>query len=276
MLLKKEQVDKLLILHSGYKSVEEIADIMGLPMMFVESELKRRGYSPIYAKDKQTAPYTLFTEYEKKGNDDMAKKKCLTPEQKAEIIRLREEGVRVSEIAERFDVIENTIYTVLKKYKEHEGQIADEIHDKDVNDAANDNYVCNEVTGDTGIDAYLADWSRKEPDTAATVTDSEQENVCENIPADIIPENSENVKADDDLLPSAVVDAISDKIDMLYDKIAECDRKAQEIQKARANAENDLNELKAFLRKNGYAEIVKMMASNAEWRALQGESTNSM
>ena len=62
MLLKKEQVDKLLILHSGYKSVEEIADIMGLPTMFVIEELKRRGYRPIYAKDKQTVPYSLFTE----------------------------------------------------------------------------------------------------------------------------------------------------------------------------------------------------------------------
>ena len=112
--------------------------------------------------------------------------------------------------------------------------------------------------------------AKKKPDTVAPVTDSEQEDVCENIPADIIPENSENVKTED-VLPCAVVDAISDKIDMLYDKIAECDRKAQEIQKARANAENDLNELKAFLRKNGYVEIVKMLASNAEWRALQGE-----
>ena len=122
----------------------------------------------------------------------------------------------------------------------------------------------------------ICEKAKKEPDTVAPVTDSEQENVCENIPADIIPENAENVKTDDDLLPCAVVDAISDKIDMLYDKIAECDRKAQEIQTARANAENDLNELKAFLRKNGYVEIVKMLASNAEWRAFQGESPNSM
>ena len=112
--------------------------------------------------------------------------------------------------------------------------------------------------------------AKKKPDTAATVTDSEQENTYEDIPADIIPDNSENVK-DDDILPCAVVGAIADKIDMLYDKITECDRKAQEIQTARANAENDLNELKAFLRKNGYVEIVKMLASNAEWRALTNE-----
>lgn len=268
MLLKKEQVDKLLILHSGYKSVEEIADIMGLPMMFIESELKRRGYRPIYAKDKQTAQYELFTEYEKKGYDDMAKKKCLTPEQKAEIIKLREEGVRVSEIAERFDVIENTIYTVLKKYKEHEEQIADEIHDKDVNDAADDEHLCYEVTGDTDIDAYLADRKVKEPDTVAAVSDSEQEDLVE-VPADIIPDNSENVKPVDDLLPCAVVDAIADQIDRLYDKITECDRKAQKIEQARANVENDLKELRVFLRENGYGDVVKALDSGAKWRALK-------
>ena len=67
------------------------------------------------------------------------------------------------------------------------------------------------------------------------------------------------------------MDALADKIDMLYDKIAECGRKIQEIEQVRANAENDLNELKTFLRKNGYVEIVKVLASNAKWRALQDE-----
>ena len=114
--------------------------------------------------------------------------------------------------------------------------------------------------------------AKKEPDTVAAVSDSEQEIVCDNIPADIIPEKSENVKTDDDLLPCAVVDAIADQIDRLFDKIAECDRKAHEIQTARANAENDLNELKAFLRKNGYVEIVKVLASNAKRRALTNEN----
>ena len=68
------------------------------------------------------------------------------------------------------------------------------------------------------------------------------------------------------------MNAVANEIDRLYDTISQCDRKAQEIQTARANAENDLNELKAFLRKNGYVEIVKMLASNAEWRALTNES----
>ena len=203
--------------------------------------------------------------------------KKLTQDDKQEIIRLRIEGnVPVKTIAEKFHVSKSSIFNIVSEWKQHgdsvfsEDEIRNELHEQTISEAAEDDHNCYEVTGDTDIDAYMADRNEKKPDTVAPVTDSEQENVCENIPADIIPENSENVKTED-VLPCAVVDAISDKIDMLYDKIAECDRKAQEIQKARANAENDLNELKAFLRKNGYVEIVKMLASNAEWRALQGE-----
>ena len=170
--------------------------------------------------------------------------KKLTSEDKQEIIRLRvEENVPAKSIAEKFRVSKSAVFNIIAEWKKH---------------------------GDSAISN-----DEKEPDTVAPVTDSEQEIVCDNIPVDIIPDNSENVKTDD-ILPCAVVDAIADKIDMLYDKIAECDRKAQEIQTARANAENDLNELKAFLRKNGYVEIVKMLASNAEWRAFQGESANSL
>ncbi len=167
--------------------------------------------------------------------------KKLTQDDKQEIIRLRvEDNVPVKLIAEKFRVSKTAVFNIISEWKKHgESAISDD---------------------------------EKEPDTVAAVSDSEQEIVCKNIPADIIPENAENVKADDDLLPCAVVDALADKIDMLYDKIAECGRKIQEIEQARANAENDLNELKAFLRKNGYVEIVKMLASNAEWRALTNES----
>ena len=181
---------------------------------------------------------------DKKLTKEEAMKK-LTQYDKQEIIRLRmEQNIPVKLIAEKFHVSKTAVFNIVSEWKKHgESAISEE---------------------------------KKEPDTAAPVTDSEQEIVCENIPADIIPDISENVKTDDDLLPCAVVDAIADKIDMLYDKITECDREMQKIRDARANAENDLNELKAFLRKNGYVEIVKMLASNAEWRALQGESANSL
>ena len=169
--------------------------------------------------------------------------KKLTSEDKQEIIRLRvEDNVPVKLIAEKFHVSKTAVFNIVSEWKKQ---------------------------GESAISK-----DEKEPDTVATVTDSEQE-ICEDIPADIVSQETENVK-DNDILPCAVVDAIADQIDRLYDKIAECDRKAQEIQTARANAENDLNELKTFLRKNGYVEIVKVLASNAKWRELQGESSNSL
>ena len=116
--------------------------------------------------------------------------------------------------------------------------------------------------------------SKEKPDTVAAVTDSEQEDVCENIPADIIPDISENVKTDD-ILPCAVVDAVANEIDRLYDKIAECDRKIQKIKDARANAEYSLIELKAFLKKHGLGDIIKTLDLNAERRTLN-ESANSL
>ena len=165
--------------------------------------------------------------------------KRLTAEQKAEIIRLRiDEGLPVWGIAEKFGLSKTAVFNIVSEWKKH---------------------------GNAAISE-----EEKKPDTAATVTDSEQE-ICVEVPADIVPQETENVKTDDDLLPCAVVDAIADQIDRLFDKIAECDRKAQEIQTARANAENDLNELKAFLKKNGYGDVVKALDSGAKRRALQGE-----
>lgn len=165
--------------------------------------------------------------------------KKITQEQKQEIIRLRmEQNVPVKLIAEKFHVSKSAVFNIISEWKKHgESAISDD---------------------------------EKEPDTFAAVTDSEQEDVCENIPADIIPDNSENVKPDD-ILPCAVVDAVANEIDRLYDKMTECDRKVQEIKDARANAENELKELRVFLRKNGYGDVVKALDSGAKWRALQGE-----
>ena len=112
--------------------------------------------------------------------------------------------------------------------------------------------------------------AKKEPDTAATVTDSEQEDLVD-VPADIVPQEAENVKADDDLLPRAVVDAIADQIDRLYDRLTECDREMQKIRDARESVAKSLLELRAFLKKNGYGDVVKALDSGAKWRTLQGE-----
>ena len=166
--------------------------------------------------------------------------KRLTQEQKQEIIRLRIEGnVPVKAIAEKFHLSKSAVFNIISKWKEHgESAISDD---------------------------------GKEPDTVAAVSDSEQEIVCENIPADIIPENSENVKTED-VLPCAVVDAVANEIDRLYDVMVECDRKIQKIKGARNNAEYSLIELKAFLKKHGLGDIIKTLDLNAERRALTNEN----
>ena len=176
---------------------------------------------------------------EKKLTLEEAMKK-LTSEDKQEIIRLRvEDNVPAKTIAEKFHVSKSAVFNIVSEWKKHgESAISDD---------------------------------EKEPDTVAPVTDSEQENVCENIPADIIPEKAENVKADD-ILPCAVVDAVANEIDRLYDRLTECDREMQKIRDARANAENDLNELKAFLKKHGYGDVVKTLDLNAKRRALTNEN----
>ena len=53
--------------------------------------------------------------------------------------------------------------------------------------------------------------AKKEPDTVAAVSDSEQE-ICVEVPADIIPDNSENVKS---AVPDAVKEACRQRIDTL-------------------------------------------------------------
>lgn len=207
--------------------------------------------------------------------------KKITQEQKQEIIRLRmEQNVPVKLIAEKFHVSKSAVFNIVSEWKKHgesaisDEEIINEIHDKDVNDAADDEHVCYEVTGDTGIDAYLADWSRKEPDTAATVTDSEQED-CVEVPADIVSQETENVKVDDDPLPCAVVDAVANEMDRLYDRLTECDREMQKIKDAREGAAKSLLELKAFLKKYGLGDVVKTLDLSAKRRALN-ESASSL
>ena len=173
---------------------------------------------------------------EKKLTLEEAMKK-LTSEDKQEIIRLRtEDNVPAKTVAEKFGITKGAVFNIVSEWKKHgESAISDD---------------------------------EKEPDTEATVTDSEQEIVCENIPADIVTQETGNVKADD-ILPCAVVDAVANEIDRLYDKRAECNRKIQEIEQARANAENALTELRVFLRENGYGDVVKALDSGAKRRALK-------
>lgn len=217
---------------------------------------------------------------DKKLTKEEAMKK-LTQGDKQEIIRLRIEGnVPVKTIAEKFHVSKSSIFNIVSEWKQHgdsvfpEEEIKNELHEQTISEAADDDYVCYEVTGDTDIETYMADRDRKKPDTVAAVTDSEREDLVD-VPADIVSQSTENVK-DNDILPCSVVDAVANEIDRLYDKIAECDRKIQKIKDARANAEYSLIELKAFLKKHGLGDIIKTLDLNAKWRALTNESPNSM
>ena len=190
-----------------------------------------------YALDNERLRDCPAENCEKKLTLEEAMKK-LTSEDKQEIIRLRvEDNVPAKTIAEKFHVSKSAVFNIISEWKKHgESAISDD---------------------------------EKEPDTVAPVTDSEQEDLVD-VPADIVPHEAENVKPDD-ILPCAVVDAVADQIDRLYDRLTECDREMQKIRDARANAENDLNELKTFLNKNGYGDVVKALDSGAKWRALQGE-----
>ena len=74
------------------------------------------------------------------------------------------------------------------------------------------------LSGETEVD------TEKEPETAATVTGSEQE-ICDDIPADIIPETEENVKPeseknDEPLIPQSVIEACWARVDDLRHQIA--------------------------------------------------------
>ena len=169
--------------------------------------------------------------------------KKITQEQKQEIIRLRmEQNVPVKLIAEKFHVSKSAVFIIISEWKKH-GEYA--------------------ISND-----------EKEPDTVAPVTDSEQEDLVD-VPADIVPQEAENVKPDE-ILPCSVVDAVANEIDRLYDRLTECDRKIQEIKDARENAAKSLLELKAFLKKHGLGDIIKTLDLSAERRALQGESANSL
>ena len=148
----------------------------------------------------------------------MPRGKYLTAEQKAEIIRLRiDEGLPVWGITKKFGLCRDTVFKIIREWKKHgdsaisEEEIRNELDERAISEAADDDYVCYTVTGDTDIDAYMADRNEKKPDTVAAVTDSEQENLVD-VPADIVSQPTENVKS---AVPDAVKEACRQRIDTL-------------------------------------------------------------
>ena len=128
-----------------------------------------------------------------KEEDEMQK---LTEENKRSIITANSAGATVTSLAEKYNVSKTAIYNVIKDFN-NRGETA--------------------LSGETEVE------TKEEPATAATETGSEQE-ICEDIPADIIPETEENVKPESEenaepLIPQAVIEACWARVDDLRNQI---------------------------------------------------------
>ena len=188
--------------------------------------------------------------------------KRLTPEQKADMVRLRfEEGMTVTAIAAKYGICKSTAFTVINEYKKHgytlpESEPETAYATDEETERATDDEPCYEVTGDTDIDAYMADRSKKEPASAATETSSEEDYDSQNI----IPQEAENVKCE--MLPEAVVRAVVGAIRMLNRRIAEIGKQAASLTRARGELDNDRMQMRDYLMKHGYKDVLIVLEDN--------------
>ena len=121
----------------------------------------------------------------------------LTEEDKRSIVTANQAGASVTELAAKYNIAKGTVYNIVSEWKKR-GETA--------------------LSGETEVE------TKEEPATAATETGSEQE-TCDNIPADIIPETEENVKPESEenaepLIPQSVIGACWGRIDDLRHQIA--------------------------------------------------------
>ena len=122
----------------------------------------------------------------------------ISEEKKREIVQLAMTGAMTHKaIAEKFGIGKSTVWYLVDQFKKS-GETA--------------------LSGDTEVE------TKEEPETAATETGSEQE-ICEDIPADIIPETEEDVKPESEennepLIPQSVIEACWGRMDELRNQIA--------------------------------------------------------
>ena len=138
----------------------------------------------------------------------------LTEEDKRSIVTANQAGASVTELAAKFNIAKGTVYNIVSEWKKR-GEIAfQEAVNEDFERFKSDDDNVYEVTADTDIEAYMADRNKEEPATAATETGSEQE-ICNDIPADIIPENHEDVKPESKenipIIPESVLEACRER-----------------------------------------------------------------
>ena len=120
----------------------------------------------------------------------------LTEEDKRSIVTANQAGASVTELAAKYNIAKGTVYNIVSEWKKR-GETA--------------------LSGETEVE------TKEEPATAATETGSEQE-IVEAIPADIIPENPEDVKPESEnaepLIPQSVIEACWARVDDLRHQIA--------------------------------------------------------
>lgn len=120
-------------------------------------------------------------------NKEEAEMARITEEQKREIVQLAmTKAMSHKDIAAKFGIGKSTVWWLVDQYKK---------------------------SGDTALSGET-EIAEKEPETAATESGSEQE-ICDNIPADIVTPSEENVKCEDKksdtVIPQAVIEACLEK-----------------------------------------------------------------
>lgn len=142
------------------------------------------------------------SEFQKRRKDVYKPMAKLTEETKREIVQLAMTGAMTQKaIAEKFGIGKSTVWYLVDQFKKS-GETA--------------------LSGETEVE------TEKEPETAATVTGSEQE-ICEDIPADIIPENPEDVKPSNNYSPFAAK-AIWNEINALREEAAALEERETQIE----------------------------------------------
>ena len=111
----------------------------------------------------------------------------LTEEDKRSIVTANQAGASVTELAAKYNIAKGTVYNIVSEFKKR-GETA--------------------LSGETEVE------TKEEPATAGTETGSEQE-ICNDIPADIIPENHEDVKPESKenipIIPESVLEACRER-----------------------------------------------------------------
>lgn len=149
----------------------------------------------------------------KKNRKDVYKPMAkLSEETKREIVQLAMTGAMTHKaIAEKFGIGKSTVWYLVDQFKK---------------------------SGETALSGETEVKTEKEPETAATVTDSEQE-ICETIPAPIVTPSEENVKSPHSFSPMAA-EAVWDKIEELRQEAAEIMNSEMAIEKIIADCKEKI------------------------------------